>query len=62
MLKPASKDAVWLHSFLYDLRRKRSMTASGIVGIVKLEGKTSHLVAGLNADQYAAEMRGQLAA
>jgi hypothetical protein len=30
--------------------------------VVKLDGgHTLHLLAGLNADQYAAEMRGQLA-
>jgi glucose PTS system EIICB or EIICBA component len=34
---------------------------AGIDAVVKLPGKTLHLLAGLNADQYAAEMRGQLA-
>jgi PTS system glucose-specific IIC component len=29
--------------------------------VVKVDGETLHLLAGLNADQYAAEMRGQLA-
>jgi hypothetical protein len=28
---------------------------------VKLDGKVLHLLVGLNADQYAAEMRAQLA-
>jgi len=34
---------------------------AGIDAVIKLPGKTLHLLAGLNADQYAAEMRGQLA-
>jgi PTS system glucose-specific IIC component len=34
----------------------------GIAAVVKLDGQTLHLLAGLNADQYAAEMRAQLAA
>jgi PTS system glucose-specific IIC component len=39
------------------------LKSEGIAAIVKLDGqKTIHLLAGLNADQYAAEMRGQLAA
>ena len=43
--------------------READLKASGIAGVVKLDqGKTVHLLAGLNADQYAAEMRGQLAA
>ena len=43
--------------------REAALKAEGIAGIIKLaEGKTIHLLAGLNADQYAAEMRGQLAA
>ncbi|HKP03774.1 MAG TPA: PTS glucose transporter subunit IIBC [Chthoniobacterales bacterium] len=33
----------------------------GIAAVVKLPDKTLHLLAGLNADQYAAEMRAQLA-
>jgi PTS system glucose-specific IIC component len=33
----------------------------GIAAVVKLDGQTLHLLAGLNADQYAAEMRAQLA-
>ena len=41
--------------------RPRSKS-EGIAAVVKLDqGKTLHLLAGLNADQYAAEMRGQLA-
>jgi PTS system glucose-specific IIC component len=39
-----------------------ALKAEGIAAIVKLSGRTLHLLAGLNADQYAAEMRGQLAA
>jgi PTS system glucose-specific IIC component len=43
--------------------REAALKAEGIAAIVKLDGqKTLHLLAGLNADQYAAEMRGQLAA
>jgi PTS system glucose-specific IIC component len=34
----------------------------GIAALAKLDGKVLHLLANLNADQYAAEMRGQLAA
>lgn len=36
-------------------------TADGVPTMVRLNGRTLHLLAGLNADQYAAEMRGQLA-
>ncbi len=39
-----------------------ALKAAGIAALVKLPDKTVHLLAGLNADQYAAEMRGQLAA
>jgi len=40
-----------------------ALKSEGIAELVKLDsGKTVHLLAGLNADQYAAEMRGQLAA
>lgn len=43
--------------------REAALKSEGIATIVKLDGgKTVHLLAGLNADQYAAEMRGQLAA
>jgi PTS system glucose-specific IIC component len=34
---------------------------AGIDAVIKLPGKTLHLLVGLNADQYAAEMRGQMA-
>jgi len=34
---------------------------AGIGAVIKLPGRTLHLLVGLNADQYAAEMRGQLA-
>ncbi|HWB04667.1 MAG TPA: PTS glucose transporter subunit IIBC [Verrucomicrobiales bacterium] len=37
------------------------LKAGGIAALVKLSDKTFHLLSGLNADQYAAEMRGQLA-
>jgi glucose PTS system EIICB or EIICBA component len=38
------------------------LTESGIAGLAIIGDGTLHLLAGLNADQYAAEMRGQLAA
>jgi glucose PTS system EIICB or EIICBA component len=38
------------------------LTDSGIAGLTIVGDGTLHLLAGLNADQYAAEMRGQLAA
>ena len=47
--------------------REPALQAAGIAAVVKLdgrdghEGQVLHLLAGLNADQYAAEMRGQLA-
>jgi PTS system glucose-specific IIC component len=41
--------------------REAALKAEGIADVVKLDGKVIHLLAGLNADQYAAEMRGQLA-
>jgi PTS system glucose-specific IIC component len=42
--------------------KEMSLKAEGIAAIVKVNGHTLHLLAGLNADQYAAEMRAQLAA
>ncbi|HYI96280.1 MAG TPA: PTS glucose transporter subunit IIBC [Bryobacteraceae bacterium] len=41
--------------------REDVLRAAGIAAVVKLDGQVFHLLAGLNADQYAAEMRGQLA-
>ncbi len=41
--------------------REDALKAEGIGGLVKLPNHIVHLLAGLNADQYAAEMRGQLA-
>jgi len=42
--------------------RASALESEGIAALVRLDGgKTLHLLAGLNADQYAAEMRGQLA-
>ena len=41
--------------------REEALRAAGIAAVVKLDGQILHLLAGLNADQYAAEMRGQLA-
>jgi PTS system glucose-specific IIC component len=38
-----------------------ALRAAGIEAVVKFPAKTWHLLAGFNADQYAAEMRGQLA-
>jgi glucose PTS system EIICB or EIICBA component len=37
-----------------------ALTAAGIHGAVEVAENTLHLIAGLNADQYAGEMRGQL--
>jgi PTS system glucose-specific IIC component len=37
------------------------LKAEGIAAVINVDGLTFHLLAGLNADQYAAEMRGQLA-
>ncbi len=50
------------HPTLRDTRRVREkeLRATGIA-VVKLDGQVFHLLAGLNADQYAAEMRGQFA-
>jgi PTS system glucose-specific IIC component len=42
--------------------REAALAAGGISAVVRLPDHTVHLLAGLNADQYAAEMRGQLAA
>jgi PTS system glucose-specific IIC component len=39
-----------------------ALVNAGIAAVVRLPEKTCHLLAGLNADQYAAEMRGQLVA
>ena len=38
-----------------------ALRAGGIAAVVRIDGQTLHLLADLNADQYAAEMRGQLA-
>ena len=38
------------------------LKAEGIAAVVRVDSQTIHLLAGLNADQYAAEMRAQLAA
>jgi PTS system glucose-specific IIC component len=38
-----------------------ALTSAGIAGLVAVGEGTFHLIAGLNADQYAAEIRGQLA-
>jgi glucose PTS system EIICB or EIICBA component len=41
--------------------KENDLTSAGIDAVVRLSNSTIHLLAGLNADQYAAEMRGQLA-
>ncbi|WP_050023361.1 PTS glucose transporter subunit IIBC [Verrucomicrobium sp. BvORR034] len=38
-----------------------ALLQEGIGAVIKLPGRTLHLLAGLNANQYAAEMRGQMA-
>jgi PTS system glucose-specific IIC component len=40
--------------------RESALRAEGIAAVVRLDGHILHLLADLNADQYAAEMRGQL--
>ena len=40
---------------------EEALEAAGVQGIMRLSGMTIHLLVGLNADQYAAEMQGQLA-
>jgi PTS system glucose-specific IIC component len=40
---------------------QQALTDMGVTGLMKVADKTLHLVVGLNADQYAAEMRGQMA-
>jgi PTS system glucose-specific IIC component len=39
-----------------------ALKTAGVAAVVKLSNNVCHLLAGLNADQYAAEMRAQLAA
>jgi PTS system glucose-specific IIC component len=41
--------------------REQALLTAGIAAVVNLDGRVLHLLVGLNADQYAAEMRGQLA-
>jgi PTS system glucose-specific IIC component len=38
-----------------------ALQAAGVTGVMRLANHTLHLIIGLNADQYAAEMQGQLA-
>ncbi len=40
---------------------RSSLEAAGVQGVMQLANRTIHLLVGLNADQYAAEMQGQLA-
>ena len=40
---------------------ENGLTIAGVDAIVRLPANVVHLLVGLNADQYAAEMRGQLA-
>ena len=42
--------------------KEGELKAEGIAAIVRVDSQTIHLLAGLNSDQYAAEMRAQLAA
>jgi glucose PTS system EIICB or EIICBA component len=42
--------------------RAAALESEGVAAVVVLDKETIHLLVGLNADQYAAEMRGQLAA
>jgi glucose PTS system EIICB or EIICBA component len=43
--------------------RQATLESEGVAAVVMLDnGETLHLLVGLNADQYAAEMRGQIAA
>jgi PTS system glucose-specific IIC component len=37
-----------------------ALRSAGVAGVMRLADRTLHLVVGFNADQYAAEMRGQL--
>ena len=39
-----------------------ALKTEGVAALVKLPNNVCHLLAGLNADQWAAEMRAQLAA
>lgn len=39
-----------------------ALRAAGVSGMMRLANRTLHLVVGFNADQYAAELRGQVAA
>jgi PTS system glucose-specific IIC component len=41
--------------------QEAALRAEGVAALVKLDGEILHLLVGLNADQYAAEMRAQLA-
>ncbi|MBL8251530.1 MAG: PTS glucose transporter subunit IIBC [Candidatus Competibacter sp.] len=40
---------------------ERALQAAGASGLMRLANQTVHLIVGSNADQYAAEMRGQMA-
>jgi PTS system glucose-specific IIC component len=42
--------------------KEAALKAEGIAAVINVGGQTLHLLAGLNADQYAAEMRAQLLA
>jgi glucose PTS system EIICB or EIICBA component len=41
--------------------REAALRAEGVAALVRVGSQTLHLLVGLNADRYAAEMRGQLA-
>jgi len=40
---------------------EEALRAAGAQGLMRLPDRVLHLLVGLNADQYAAEMRGQMA-
>lgn len=41
--------------------QEAALRAEGVAALVRLDGNVLHLLVGLNADQYAAEMHAQLA-
>lgn len=44
-----------------DKMNDAALSSAGVRGVMRLQGTTVHLLVGLNADQYAAEMQGQAA-
>ena len=45
-----------------ELLDEAALAAAGVMGVMQLSNRTVHLLVGLNADQYAAEIQGQMAA